>query len=119
MQKLQTAIGTCLLIGVLVSSVVVIIGGMIYLSFHGHDITNYRVYASEPIAYKSVLAIWRDAFSFSGRSIIQFGILLLVLVQFLRVLLTIGVFARLRDTRFVLISLFIFAVLMFSFCVRV
>lgn len=119
MQKLQTVIGTTLLIGVLVSTAIVLFGGVLYLIHHGNEVIQYKNYLGEPVAYKTIAGIWMAAFNFSGKGIIQLGVLLLVLVQFLRVLLTIGVFAKLRDFRFVAISIFIFAVLIFSFVVKV
>ena len=113
-QKMQTVIGRMLFIGVLVSLVAVTMGGVMYLSHYGSEVVNYQTFYAEPPHYKSIGVILTDALSFSPLSLIQFGLMTLVLVQIMRVILT-GIFFYLsRDFLFVHISLFILIVLLYG-----
>ncbi len=71
-------IGNLLRIGVVVSSLIVLIGGGLYLRRHGNELPNYHIFYGEPSELRNVFGIIKTAFSYSGRGIIQFGLLLLI-----------------------------------------
>ncbi len=114
MERIELAIGRLLLIGVLVSFSFVFLGGCFYLSKHGTEIVHYQSFHGEPLVYKSVIGIFKDAITLSSLGIIQLGLLTLVIIQILRVALTTYLFIKSRDKIFVCISLFILSVLIFS-----
>lgn len=104
-----------LIIGVvLFATLVVCIGGAIYLSQHGGDAHNYQHFQGEPQRFTSFFGIWRSAFTFSARGIMQLGLLLLVFGQSVRVLLTLFLFTREKDYFFSVASLIILAILLYS-----
>jgi uncharacterized membrane protein len=114
MERIQLAIGRLLLIGVLVSFIIILIGGILYLLNHGTDIIHYQAFHGEPQLYKSIPDILLDAFTLSPLALIQLGLLILVIVQILRVALTTWLFIQIRDNYFVYISLFILFILVYS-----
>ncbi len=114
MERMQLAIGKLLLIGVLVSFIIVLIGGSLYLWNHGADIVHYQTFHHEPQFYQSITDIFLETLTFSPLALVQFGLLILVLVQILRVGLMSWLFISSRDAIFSYISLFILFVLIYS-----
>lgn len=49
--------------GVIVASVFVFIGGIIYLTIYGTDVPEYKIFSGEPADLRSVHGIVEDAFS--------------------------------------------------------
>jgi uncharacterized membrane protein len=107
-------IGGLLRVGVVVSSLIVLIGGGLYLKRHGTELPGYHVFYGEPSELRSVLGIIRDASSFSGRGIIQFGMLLLIATPVMRVAFTVVSFIIQKDRIYVGVTLIVLAVLLFS-----
>lgn len=112
-ERLQLLIGKFLLAGLLITLIITIFGGAYYLFQHGEEINNYRIFQKEPRGYSSI-QIWQNAFTFSAAGIIQLGILILILTQLFRVALTAWYFFRLKEQKFVWLSLFILAILIYS-----
>ena len=119
MERMQLAIGRLLLIGIIVSFILVFIGGSLYLLKHGADTVHYQSFHGEPHIYKSIAGISSNILTFSSLGLIQLGLLVLVIVQILRVGLTTWLFIQLRDNLFFFISLFILVVLLYSLIWRV
>jgi uncharacterized membrane protein len=107
-------IGNLLRVGVVVSSLIVLVGGGLYLTRHGTELPNYHISHGEPSELRSVLAIMMDAPSFSGRGIIQFGLLVLIATPLMRVAFTVISFIIQRDRVYVCVTLIVLAVLLFS-----
>jgi uncharacterized membrane protein len=113
-QKVETILGNVLRTGVIVSAVVVLIGAVIYLSHHAANSPDYRSFKGEPIELRSVAGILKAARAMSGRGIIQLGLLLLIATPVMRVLLSFFSFIKQRDKPYVVITLIVFIVLMYS-----
>jgi len=107
-------IGNLLRIGVVVSSLIVLIGGGLYLRRHGNELPNYHIFYGEPSELRNVFGIIKTAFSYSGRGIIQFGLLLLIATPVMRVAFTVISFIIQRDLVYVSVTLIVLAVLLFS-----
>ncbi len=107
-------IGGLLRVGVVVSSLIVLIGGGLYLIRHGTELPNYLMFHGEPSKLRSVLGIVKEASSFSGRGIIQFGLLLLIATPVMRVAFTVVAFIIQRDRIYVGVTLIVLSVLLFS-----
>lgn len=114
MERIEVIIGRLLLAGVLISLSLVVIGIIIYLIKHGHEVVSYRIFHGEPQYFTTISGILQDSLTLSGRGFIQLGLLSLLIVQILRVALTAWYFAKLKDQVFVWISLFILAILLYS-----
>jgi uncharacterized membrane protein len=112
--RIDSIIGNLLRIGVVVASVVVMVGGGLYLTRHGNELPNYHIFYGEPSELRSVWGIIKYAGTFSGRGIIQAGLLLMIATPVLRVAFTVVSFAILKDRIYVGVTLIVLAVLLFS-----
>lgn len=115
MKHYENILAKLMMSGILLATTLVMTGSIVYLYQHGHELIQYHTFHSEPKNLISFTAIFRDALHFSALAMIQLGLYILVLVQVLRVVLTLGYFLVLRDRAFVLLSVFILAVLVYSF----
>jgi uncharacterized membrane protein len=113
-QRIEVIIGTLLRTGVILAASVVLIGGILYLVRHGHEIPNYSTFHGEPESLKSPVEIVHGVFAGSARAIIQFGLLLLIATPVARVLFSAIAFALEHDTMYVVITLIVLAILLYS-----
>jgi uncharacterized membrane protein len=111
----EVMLGNLLRAGVVISATVTVIGGGVYLIRHGSEIANYRDFG-EGVSpeLRSPLKVCFGAMRGSGRAIVQFGLLLLIATPVARVAFSALAFARQRDWTYVVITLFVFCVLLFS-----
>ena len=116
--KIEIVIGNLLRAGVIIAAAVVFFGGIIYLYRHGLAPVNYKVFQRVPIDLCSVKGILGNVFSFHGRGFIQLGLLLLIATPIARVGLSFFVFARLRDNIYVIVTLIVFCILIYSLLSR-
>ncbi|MDR3748594.1 MAG: DUF1634 domain-containing protein [Acidobacteriota bacterium] len=112
--RIEVIIGTLLRTGVILAASVVTIGAVIYLLHHGHEAANYTVFHGEPEALMGLRAILHGALHGSGRAIIQFGLLLLIATPLARVAFSAAAFALERDYLYVVITLIVLAILLYS-----
>ena len=113
-QRVEGIIGNLLRAGVLLAAAVVVLGGGIYLARHGSELPHYRVFRGEPNDLRTVSGILADACTFHGRNIIQLGLLLLIATPVVRVAFSVLAFALERDWLYVVVTLIVLAVLVFS-----
>jgi uncharacterized membrane protein len=113
-QRIEAIIGDLLRAGVVFSGAIVVIGGMVYLIHQGNTAPHYGVFHGEPSDLRSVRGIVRDALAGQGRGIIQLGLLFLIATPVARVVFSIFAFAVQRDRLYVVVTLTVLAILMFS-----
>lgn len=113
-QRIEIIIGALLRTGVLLSASVVTIGGIIYLAHHGHQTIHYSTFNGEPENLKNIPGILKGMAGFHGQAIIQFGLLLLIATPVARVAFAAIGFAMERDYMYVIITLIVLAVLLYS-----
>jgi len=113
-ERVEGIIGNLLRAGVLLAAAVVLLGGGIFLVRHGGELPHYRVFRGEPSDLRTVSGILADALSFRGRNIIQLGILLLIATPVARVAFSVVAFTLERDWLYVVVTLVVLAVLLFS-----
>jgi uncharacterized membrane protein len=113
-REMETVIGNLLRAGVIIAASVVLLGGIIYLFHHGFEPVGYKVFLREPFDLCNVSGIIQNALSWHGRGLIQLGLLLLIATPIARVALSIFEFARKRDTLYVVITLIVFFILVYS-----
>lgn len=113
-QRIEIIIGSLLRAGVLLAASVVLIGGALYLARHGHETIQYTTFHGEPDALKSIPAVVEGIASNHARAIIQFGLLLLIATPIARVLFSAFAFALEKDYMYVVITLIVLAVLLYS-----
>lgn len=114
LERLELLIGKVLIIGVTIAGAIVAVGGALYLLRHGGEHVHYDVFTGEPTDLSTIAGVVTDTLHLSGRAIIQFGLLVLVAVQVVRVVFTAWFFNAAHDRVFVYISLFVLAVLAYS-----
>ncbi len=112
--RLENLLGNLLRLGVLVAAAVVLAGGAVFVARHGSEMPPYHVFRGEPTDLRSVGGIVQDVFDVRGRGLIQFGLLLLIATPIARVALSAVIFAAERDRRYVLFTLIVLAVLIYS-----
>jgi len=112
--RIEVIIGSLLRAGVLLAASVVLIGGVFYLLRHGQETVNYTTFHSEPEALKSIPAVVDGIVSLSARAIIQFGLLLLIATPIARVAFSAIAFALEKDYMYVVITLIVLGVLLYS-----
>ena len=110
----QQAVGNLLRVGVLLAAAVVLAGGAIFLWHHGGDVPDYRVFRGEPVDLRAFVGIVRDAFTGSGRGLIQLGLLILVATPVARVAFTAVAFGLERDRTYALVALLVLSLLLKS-----
>jgi len=113
-ERVEAIVGNLLRAGVVIAAAVVALGGAIFLARHGHEIPHYRVFAGEPTDLRTVSGILTEALTFRGRNIIQLGLLLLIATPVTRVAFSVVAFALERDRLYVIVTLIVLAVLLFS-----
>jgi uncharacterized membrane protein len=113
-QRIEVLIGTLLRTGVILAASVVFVGAILYLVRHGHEVPNYTAFHGEPERFKNVWEIISGAMALSARDVIQFGLLLLIATPVARVVFSAVAFAIERDYLYVVITLVVLGILLYS-----
>lgn len=101
--------------GVLLASVVVLTGGILYLVIYGTEPANYRFFQGEPSQLCSPIGIVTAALSGNPLGIIQLGLLILIATPVTRVALSVLIFLWQRDWLYAIVTLFVLSELIYSF----
>jgi uncharacterized membrane protein len=113
-KRIENILGSLLHAGVVFSAVVVFCGAVVYLARHGGAPADYRVFQGEPSELRTVPGIVRDVADLSGRGIIQLGLLFLIATPVARVIFSIWGFAAERDRMYIVFTVIVLAILIFS-----
>jgi uncharacterized membrane protein len=113
-EQVEQLVGRLLQVGVTISAVVVLAGGILYLVEHGRSPADHRVFRSEPTDLRSLWGIGADAGDLRSRGLIQLGLVLLIATPVARVALTVFAFLRQRDFIFVGVTLLVLTILLYS-----
>lgn len=113
-KDVQVILGTLLRVGVIVSTAVVLLGGMIFLVKQSNHVVSYAQFKPEQSKFSSVAEILRGLKSFDGLAIIQFGVLLLIFTPIARVVFSIFSFLMEKDYMYVLIGIIVLCVIITS-----
>jgi uncharacterized membrane protein len=114
--KFEQMLGNFLRGGVIVSSGIVMVGGILYLLRHGMETPNYKVFHGEPAEFRELSEIFRAGLTLQRRrSLIQIGMLVLIATPILRVAFAGYVFAKQGDRTYVVITFIVLTILIYSF----
>jgi uncharacterized membrane protein len=113
-QRVEDIIARLLRAGVLTAAFVVIAGAVLYLGSAPRTRVSYRTFHGEPEQLTTVHGIVRLAFSGHALGIMQLGLLLLIATPIARVAFSVFAFAAERDRMYVLFTLIVLAVLLYS-----
>ncbi len=113
-ERVETIIGNLLRAGVILSALIVVAGGIVFLLRHGGEPAGHKTFAGEPERLRSLGGIVRDALAGHGRGIIELGLLVLIATPVARVAFAVVAFALQRDRLYVAITLVVLSVLVYS-----
>lgn len=113
-QRIESIMGDLLRAGVVLAAGVTLIGGVIFVAGSAHAIPQYQTFHGEPSDLRQVKGVLSAAFSGDGRGIMQLGLLLLIATPVARVVFSLFAFAIQRDRLYVVFTLAVLAVLIFS-----
>ncbi len=113
-ERIELIVGNFLRAGVIIASVLVLIGGIVYLTKYGTDFPEYKIFSGEPSDLRGIHGIIKDAFSLRSRAIIQFGLLILMCTPGAWVAFLLFAFVKQRDRTYVIVAAIVLAVLLIS-----
>ena len=113
-RRVENIVGALLRVGVIVSALVVLAGGIVFLTRHGFEPANYRVFRGEPSELRRLHGIVHAAFAGRGRAIIQLGLLLLIATPIARVAFSMFGFAEEKDRMYVAFTGIVLVILLYS-----
>jgi uncharacterized membrane protein len=113
-QYVEMIVGNLLRAGVILAAFLVLVGGIRYLAKHGLDPAEHHVFVKQPSEMFSPTGIVKGALALEDKSLMQLGILLLIATPVARVIFSVYAFAREHDGTYVIITLIVLAVLLYS-----
>lgn len=113
--KFEQFLGNLLRGGVTLSASIVAVGGILYLIRHGMESPNYHVFRGEPSEFRVLPEILATGLTLQRRrSLIQLGLLVLIVTPILRVAFSGYVFAKQGDRTYVIITFIVLTILLYS-----
>ena len=116
-KKLEVVIGYTLRIGVITAAVIVLIGGVLYLIQNSSTSPDYHSFHAASKHSDNLSGIIRNIRAFNSFGIIQLGLLVLIATPIVRVMLSVVAFALERDLLYVVATLIVLGILLYSFFV--
>lgn len=113
-RDVEMFIGQQLRWGVITSSIIAFIGGIIYLASHGNHIPEYTQFTGAPEYVRHLPGIFKGIFQFDGMAIIQLGVVVLLATPITRIAFSVLAFAMEKDVLYVVITLIVLGVIAFS-----
>jgi uncharacterized membrane protein len=113
-ERVEGIIGNLLRVGVIVAAAVVFAGGVLYAAKYGGRMPEYGVFHGEPSDLRNVSQIFEQALSLHSRGLIQLGLLILIATPVARVAFSVVAFAIERDWLYVVVTLIVLAILLYS-----
>jgi uncharacterized membrane protein len=113
-KRAEAIIGILLRTGVTIAAVVVLAGAIPYFLHHSSAHPDYSTFRSEPTNLRHVSGILKSSAALDPAAIIQLGLLLLIATPVARVAFSVFAFAEERDSMYVVITLIVLALLIYS-----
>jgi uncharacterized membrane protein len=113
-REVEQLVGRLLQAGVLVAALVVLVGGVLLLAHHGHEVADFSVFHGEPPALRGVASVVGAVLSGDRRAIVQLGLVLLIATPVARVALTLGAFLLQRDRLYVALTTVVLVLLVYG-----
>lgn len=113
-EQVDQLLGNLLRIGVIVATIVAVIGGMLMLTQRGLAPASGHIFLGEPPELRSVGGIIRAAFTLQPAAIVQLGLVLLIATPVARVAMSLVAFILQRDRVYIVVTTIVLALLIFS-----
>ena len=107
-------IGRMLQLGVLLATIVTVIGGALLLVQHGSARPTYSVFRGEPDYLTSIGGIVRGVSAMRSEAIVQLGIVLLIATPVARVAFTLVAFVLQRDRVYIALTTIVLTLLLYG-----
>ena len=112
---LEKLIGQLLRYGVVLSSLIVAAGGIVYLWRHGRETPQFHVFRGEPDKMRKAGPLFRTIFNGEGRPLIQLGLFVLIATPIFRIVFSVFGYLMEKDYLYVLITLIVLGVILWNF----
>jgi uncharacterized membrane protein len=113
-KTLEVIIGHTLRIGVITAAAIVLIGGILYLVENASTTPHYQTFHAASNSSDTLSGVIQNVRDLNGEGIIQLGLLVLIATPILRVIFSIIAFALERDVLYLVATLIVLAVLLYS-----
>jgi len=113
-RSMETIMGRLLQVGVLLASLVMLVGGVLYAKAHHRGIPDYREFKSEPQDLRHIGGVIRGVAAGDPGAIIQLAVLLLIATPVARVVFALIAFGIERDKLYIGVSAVVLAMLLFG-----
>lgn len=113
-KDVQLILGTLLRVGVLLSSAVILFGGIVFIFSQANEVVSFAEFKPEKTNFSTISNILEGLKTFDGLAIIQFGVLLLIFTPIARVVFSIFSFLIEKDYMYVLIGAIVLCVIITS-----
>ena len=114
-RRIEIILGNLLRAGVMLSALIVLSGACVYLWRHGNEQASYRVFQGEPSEFRTIPGVLQSVKHGRGRGLIQLGLLFLIATPIARVCLSVVGFTIERDRLYIVCTLIVLAILLYSF----
>jgi|SRR5471030_2334984 uncharacterized membrane protein len=112
---IEQFIGLQLRFGVLISSFIVLVGGILYLIQSGNMLLpHYQLFIGEKAGLTTGREIWHGVTGMEAKGIIQFGVMVLIATPILRILFSLIGFILEKDRLYIGITMVVLSVMMIS-----
>jgi uncharacterized membrane protein len=113
-KRAEEIIGILLRTGVTIAAIIVFGGAIPYFLHHASVHPDYSTFHSEPSELRHVSGILKSSAALDPAAIIQLGLLILIATPVARVAFSVFAFAEERDWMYVVITLIVLALLVYS-----
>ncbi len=114
-RDVEKIVGKLLRFGVITASLVVLLGGILFLAQNGMQVRpDYHIFKGEANEFITFDGIFMGLFTFKPMAIIQFGVLLLIITPIMRIVFSLFAFILERDKLYVVITLIVLAIILGS-----
>ncbi|MEH3113933.1 DUF1634 domain-containing protein [Pedobacter terrae] len=114
-RDVEKIVGKLLRFGVITASLVVLLGGILFLTQNGaQGRPDYHIFKGEENDFITFDGIFKGLFTFKPMAIIQFGVLLLIITPILRIIFSLVAFVLEKDKLYVVITLIVLAIILGS-----
>ena len=113
-KRIDEWMGLLLRSGVILAAFIVFVGGVVYLVHHPFPIIDYSVFQGEPKNLRTISGIFSQARALHGRGLIQLGLLILIATPIARVTFSVFAFVYERDWKYVVFTLMVLGLLLYS-----
>jgi uncharacterized membrane protein len=113
-EKIEMILSNLLRWGVIVSSVVVLTGGIVYLLNNGNKVPQYHTFQGLLKPFHNLREVVNGTLKGKGQAIIQLGVAMLIATPVARIVFSIVGFAKEKDWLYIFISFIVLGIIVTS-----